>query len=149
MPINAAGNVVRAPRQNSFGWLSLPPSTIYGFNGTFPGPMINAEYGKPCLVRIVNMLGDNPYNLDRQNFGAPDWAFLTHLHNGHTEPESDRNPSHKPCPYGPGQWVDNLSLNWACDGEASEKQSFLWFHDHRMDHTGANVYKGMVGLYPI
>jgi hypothetical protein len=30
-----------------------------------------------------------------------------------------------------------------------EKQSFFWFHDHAMDHTGANVYKGMVGLYPI
>ena len=27
---------------------TLPASTIYGFNGTFPGPMINAEYGKPC-----------------------------------------------------------------------------------------------------
>jgi hypothetical protein len=26
----------------------LPRSTIYGFNGTFPGPRINAEYGKPC-----------------------------------------------------------------------------------------------------
>ena len=28
----------------------LPYSTIYGFNGVFPGPMINAEYGKPVLV---------------------------------------------------------------------------------------------------
>ncbi len=28
-------------------------------------------------------------------------------------------------------------------------QSFMWFHDHYMHHTGANVYKGMVGLYPI
>ena len=31
---------------------TLPPSTIYGFNGQFPGPMINAEYGKPALVRF-------------------------------------------------------------------------------------------------
>ena len=34
---------------------TLPPSTIYGFNGTFPGPMINAEYGKPVLVRFTNI----------------------------------------------------------------------------------------------
>src|SRR3954447_24390484 len=27
----------------------LPRSTIYGFNGTFPGPRINAEYGKPVV----------------------------------------------------------------------------------------------------
>ena len=71
---------------------NLPPSTIYGFNGTFPGPMINAEYGKPALVRFENDLDENPLNLDRQDFGAPEWGFLTHLHNGHTAPESDGNP---------------------------------------------------------
>jgi FtsP/CotA-like multicopper oxidase with cupredoxin domain len=27
--------------------------------------------------------------------------------------------------------------------------STLWFHDHFEGHTGANVYKGMAGLYPI
>ena len=45
--------------------------------------------------------------------------------------------------------VDNLYLNWPAGGDDREKQSFFWFHDHRMDHTGSNVYKGMVGLYPI
>jgi len=149
VPINAAGNVVLAPPpfQTSPGALSLPASTIWGFNGQFPGPMINAEYGRPCLVRFENEL-DNDHGLDSQNFGAPDRAFLTHLHNGHTAPESDGNPFHKPCPYGPGQWTENLYLNWPI-GQEQEKQSFFWFHDHRMDHTGANVYKGMVGLYPI
>jgi len=128
---------------------TLPPSTIYGFNGTFPGPRINAEYGKPCIVRFENHLDENPLNLDRQDFGAPDWKFLTHLHNGHTAPESDGNPNYRPEAYAPGQWVDNLYLNWAAGGDDCEKQSFFWFHDHRMDHTGANVYKGMVGLFPI
>ena len=51
--------------------------------------------------------------------------------------------------YQPGMWVDNLYLNWPAGGQDCEKQSFFWFHDHRMDHTGSNVYKGMVGLYPI
>jgi len=134
---------------------SLPASTIYGFNGTFPGPRINAEYGKPALVRFTNRLDENPDNLDRQDFGAPDYSFLTHLHNGHTAPESDGNPNYSmnygPKYYGykPGMWVDNLYLNWPAGGDDREKQSFFWFHDHRMDHTGSNVYKGMVGLYPI
>jgi FtsP/CotA-like multicopper oxidase with cupredoxin domain len=135
---------------------SLPPSTIYGFNGTFPGPMINAEYGKPALVRFANHLDENPYGLDRQDFGAPDYSFLTHLHNAHTAPESDGNP-HWAFLHGPkrtegwkcGDWVDQLYLNWPAGGLESEKQSFFWFHDHRMDHTGANVYKGLVGIYPI
>ena len=134
---------------------SLPMSTIYGFNGTFPGPRINAEYGKPVLVRFENHLDENPLGLDRQDFGAPDWSFLTHLHNGHTAPESDGNP-HYSMRYGPKYqgylpqtFCDNLYLNWPAGGDDREKQSFFWFHDHRMDHTGSNVYKGMVGLFPL
>ncbi len=128
---------------------NLPDCTIYGFNGTFPGPMIYTRYGQPVLLRLENHLDDNPYNLDRQDFGAPDFTFLTHLHNAHTAPESDGNPHHRPSPYQCGQFCDNLYLNYPAGGDSREKQSFFWFHDHRMDHTGANVYKGMVGLYPI
>jgi len=127
----------------------LPDSTIYGFNGQFPGPMINAEYGKPCCVRFENHLDENPLNLDRGDFGDPKWGFLTHLHNAHTAAESDGNPHHKIEAYSPGGWVDNLYLNYPAGGDENEKQSFFWYHDHREGHTGANVYKGMAGLYPI
>jgi len=134
---------------------TLPWSTIYGFNGTFPGPRINAEYGKPALVRFDNHLDENPLGLDRQDFGAPDFSFLTHLHNAHTAAESDGNP-HYSMVAGPKHegyrvqtFVDNLYLNFPAGGDDREKQSFFWFHDHRMDHTGSNVYKGMVGLYLI
>jgi FtsP/CotA-like multicopper oxidase with cupredoxin domain len=146
---DAAGKTYPAGTQRT-----LPPSTIYGFNGTFPGPRINAEYGKPVLIRFENHL-DQDNGLDRQDFGSPDYSFLTHLHNGHTAPESDGNPHYsmrsgpKWQGYRPGQSVDNLYLNWPAGGDDSEKQSFFWFHDHRMDQTGSNVYKGMVGLYPI
>jgi FtsP/CotA-like multicopper oxidase with cupredoxin domain len=129
----------------------LPDSTVYAFNGTFPGPMINLMYGQPALVRFENDLDSNPDCLDRQDFGAPDWAFLTHQHNGHTAPESDGQPHHMTDHeggYQPGEWVDNLYMGYPAGGDPSEIQSFLWFHDHRMHHTGANVYKGMVGLTP-
>ncbi|HST65105.1 MAG TPA: multicopper oxidase domain-containing protein, partial [Mycobacteriales bacterium] len=160
LPINALGQNV--PSYDAAGNTypagtvrTLPASTIYGFNGTFPGPRINAEYGKPCQVRFENHLDENPLNLDRQDFGSPDYSFLTHLHNGHTAPESDGNP-HYSMLFGPHDhgypvqsFVDNLYLNWPAGNDDREKQSFFWFHDHRMDHTGSNVYKGMVGLYPI
>ncbi|MFC9350330.1 multicopper oxidase family protein [Arthrobacter sp. NPDC057013] len=160
LPIDSDGNPTRS--FDSFGRRieagikrTLPLSTIYGFNGTFPGPMINAEYGKPVLVRFENHLDENPMNLDRQDFGSPDLSFLTHLHNGHTAPESDGNPHYsmvagpKHPGFRPGMFVDNLYLNWPAGGDEREKQSFFWFHDHTMDHTGSNVYKGMVGIYPI
>jgi FtsP/CotA-like multicopper oxidase with cupredoxin domain len=133
------------------GQYVLPQSTIYGFNGTFPGPMVNFDYGRPAIIRFENDLDHNPLCLNRGDFGAPDWAFLTHLHNGHTAPESDGNPNHmqeNEGGYQPGQWVDNLYLGYSAGGDDAEKQSFLWFHDHRMHHTGPNVYKGMVGLMP-
>jgi FtsP/CotA-like multicopper oxidase with cupredoxin domain len=160
LPINSLGQPVKsfdaAGRTYPAGTVrTLPPSTIYGFNGTFPGPRINAEYGKPVLVRFENHLDENPLNLDRQDFGTNDYSFLTHLHNGHTAPESDGNP-HYAVLFGPKakgypvkSFVDNLYLNWPAGNDSREKQSFFWFHDHRMDHTGSNVYKGMVGLYPI
>jgi FtsP/CotA-like multicopper oxidase with cupredoxin domain len=165
LPINSSGQKVTPPAGSgvtldSGGLADLPASTIYGFNGTFPGPRINAEYGKPVLVRFINELDQNPKNLDVQDFGAPDRSFLTHLHNGHTACESDGNPHYTMRKLGyhgyPASgdsnnptWCDNLYLNYPAGGDDNEKQSFFWFHDHRMDHTGSNVYKGMVGLYPI
>src|SRR5450432_151287 len=154
-PILKNGRPATPPRNvtaNSSGQYFLPPSAAYTFNGSFPGPMINAQYGRPVVVRFENDLDMNPLNLDRQDFGAPDWAFLTHLHNGHTAQESDGQPHHmgdNRGGYQPGQWVDNLYLNYPAGNDPNEKQSFFWFHDHRMHHTGANVYKGMVGLFPI
>ncbi|MFL5457708.1 MAG: multicopper oxidase domain-containing protein, partial [Myxococcales bacterium] len=144
-PIDASGNVVPPPAganpspAATAGTYVLPKSTIYGFNGSFPGPMINIEYGQPAIVRFENDLDNNPLCLDRGDFGAPDWAFLTHLHNGHTAPESDGQPhsmQDNRGGYQPGQWVDNAYLAYAAGGDDKEKQSFLWFHDHRMHHTG-------------
>jgi FtsP/CotA-like multicopper oxidase with cupredoxin domain len=160
LPINSFGKAVTPPRGVP-GPQKLPNSTIYGFNGTFPGPRINALYGQPSLVHFCNHLDENPQNLDRQDFGAPNYSFLTHLHNGHTAPESDGQPHysyHRFSPmnrfeheaaFEPGEWVNQMYLGYPAGGDDREKQSFFWFHDHVHGHTGANVYKGMVGLMPI
>jgi FtsP/CotA-like multicopper oxidase with cupredoxin domain len=140
-----------------YGQTQLPPSTIYGFSSTpeipnscgFPGAMLYARYGQPVNLRLENQL-DRDGGLDRNDFGSPELGFLTHLHNGHTACESDGQPHYRTNGgYHPGEWVDNLYLNFPPDNDPAEKQSFLWFHDHYMHHTGANVYKGLVGLYPL
>jgi FtsP/CotA-like multicopper oxidase with cupredoxin domain len=147
-----------APHRNTSGSLipastvvpRLAPTTIYGFDGGFYGSKtIFAEYGKPVVLRIENRLDLNPRNLDRSDYGSPERGFLTHLHNGHTAAESDGNPHHNIHGYLPGDWVDNLYLNYPAGNDDSQKMSFLWFHDHFEGHTGANVYKGMAGLYPV
>jgi FtsP/CotA-like multicopper oxidase with cupredoxin domain len=160
-PIDSFGRNVVPPRSSDSKVRNLPYSTIYGFNGSFPGPRINAEYGRASLVRFENHLGENELKLDRQDFGAPNYSFLTHLHNGHTAPESDGQPHygyHRFNPLGrqthraawePGEWVDQMYLGYPAGGDDREKQSFFWFHDHVHGHTGANVYKGMVGIMPL
>src|SRR4029078_12141377 len=116
LPINELGQPTQSFDANGntypAGTLrTLPPSTIYGFNGVFPGPMINNEYGKPSLVRFENRLDENPENLDRQELWAPDFSALIHLHNAHTAPESDGNPHYSMTGgphhegFRPGQWV--------------------------------------------
>ena len=149
LPIDRNGLGVNHPLDGLAGPRTLPPSTIYGFNGTFPGPMIYAKYGQPVSVRFENQLHLNPLNLDRGDFGDPELGFLTHLHNAHSAPESDGNPHFRPHAYRPGEWCDSLYLNTPAGGDNREKQTFFWFHDHREGHTSDNVYKGMVGLFPI
>jgi FtsP/CotA-like multicopper oxidase with cupredoxin domain len=160
-PINSFGKNVAPPGKDASPRY-LPQSTIWGFNGTFPGPMINAEYGRAALVRFENHLfPGSDRGHDPQDFGSPSRTFLTHLHNGHTAPESDgqphysywrfkdRNRSTHDAAWQPGEYVDQLYLGYPAGGYDCEKQSFFWFHDHVHGHTGANVYKGMVGLMPI
>jgi hypothetical protein len=173
-PLNPTRDDFANPKDGTVGPQPLPRSLIHGFNGAFPGARINAEYGRPVIIRLENQLGTDMLPADateddRLDFGAPNHAFLTHLHNGHTACESDGQPhyshyrfgaygrekdaagndTHYRLAYEPGEWVDNLYLNYPAGGDDDEKQSFLWFHDHVHGHTGANVYKGMVGLYPI
>ena len=52
-----------------------------------PGPLIQAKYGEPVLVRFHNNL---PSVKIPQAFGIAE--MTTHLHNGHTPSESDGNP---------------------------------------------------------
>src|SRR3954447_2216456 len=166
-PINSFGKTVVPPNGPTRtiardGTTTLPDSTIWGFNGTFPGPRINAEYHRACVVRVENWLGDkDPEGYDSQDFGSPARSFMTHLHNGPTAPESDGQPHYgyhrfnsigritHDAAWKPGEWVDQLYLGYAAGGDEREKQSFFWFHDHVHGHTGANVYKGMVGLMPL
>ena len=46
-----------AMRENQVQVLpGLPPTTIWGFNGQFPGPSIRARQGRAAVVRFMNNL---------------------------------------------------------------------------------------------
>src|SRR3712207_9192424 len=67
-----------------------PRSTLFPYTTLFrSGVRINATYGRPVMVRYLNLL---PYSTKtHKDFGIPEIA--THLHNAHTPSESDGYPS--------------------------------------------------------
>src|SRR3954451_2620903 len=138
----------------------LPPATFWGFNDgdpdlvghppTSPGPLLVLRYGEPAIVRRYNQL---PAPEDNGGFGVPEVS--THLHNFHTAPDSDGGPCDPKEQrfFFRGQYYDyyhNLRrAGWdstnKSDGDVRETLGFLWYHDHRVDHTAENTYKGLVG----
>ena len=130
----------------------LPAQTIWGFNGITPGPMIVERYGVlgspgngSILVRQRNNLPSN-----NGGFGLP--SVTTHLHNGHTPLESDGFPCFF---FTQGQFYDyhypnvlaGVNSTHPGTGDIKEAMATLWYHDHRIDHTAENTYKGLAGTY--
>ncbi|NWL77451.1 bilirubin oxidase [Pseudomonas taiwanensis] len=144
-------------------WLfneAYPRQPIWGFQGNeaeamTPGPVIFARYGEPIVVRIRNGLP-----ADHQGFGSPEIA--THLHNAHTGSESDGFPGDfysatkaGPTLAAPGEFLDHLYGNIYAGfdefqngvGDPREALGTLFYHDHTMDFTAPNIYKGLLGFY--
>ena len=144
-------------------------TTVWGFDGVVPGPLIQAKYGEPVLVRFQNSL---PSVKVPQAFGIAE--MTTHLHNGHTPTESDGNPvdffnsindtgplavdpeTGQKVPVNPHGFKDQHYPNVYAGyfersnnsiGDPAEALSSLWYHDHHLDFTAQNVYKGMFGCY--
>jgi FtsP/CotA-like multicopper oxidase with cupredoxin domain len=129
----------------------LPPAPLFTYNGTFPGPMIQARYGEPIVIRINNILDPKS-----KGFGMPDTA--THLHNMHSGSESDGYPEDfVPRTSDPVNQPHYRDQHYAmvaagCDqipgtGDPREHLGTMWYHDHRIDHTAENVYRGLCGFF--
>lgn len=131
----------------------LPPQTAWGFDdGTgprSPGPTYQAFYGRPQLTRNTNSL-PAVNQVNNTGFGFP--SVTTHLHNAHNPSESDGNPCDF---YTNGHFCDQYYPNVLAgfnstnepNGDINESLGTLWYHDHRVDFTSQNTYKGLVGFY--
>lgn len=133
----------------------LPMNTVWAYDGMVPGPTIVARYNEPALVRFHADI--DPYAV---GYGSPE--ITVHLHNLHAASESDgfAGDYFSAARYGPGvtragTFKDHLYLNryagFSTDpagiGDPREALGTLWYHDHRMDFTEQNVYRGMFGTY--
>ena len=139
----------------------LPPSRVWTYGGSLPGPTIEVNRGVELEVRWENHLtGPLPvvvtvapeFGVDGvpaqcmpgRSGGRPDPAAaglsgfaVVHLHGGMTQASSDG-------------WTENI----AAPGQAmldaypnDQRAAMLWYHDHVMGVTRFNVYAGLAGLW--
>jgi spore coat protein A len=95
---------------------------VWGYDGFFPGPTIEARRGRTTVVTHTNRLG------------VP---TVVHLHGGATRPESDGFPTDT-VPPGETRTYEYENVG---------RSATLWYHDHSWRGTGRNLYMGLAGFY--
>jgi spore coat protein A, manganese oxidase len=117
---------------------------VWGYDGIFPGPTIESRSGRKIVVR------------QRNDLPVP---VSTHLHGGRTPPGSDGYPTdlippkemahdHSMGGHGSlGMVGSRHSKDYSYPLE--QRAATLWYHDHRMDFTGPQVWRGLAGFHII
>jgi hypothetical protein len=122
----------------------LPALTtaLWGYDEIFPGSTIESRSGRKIVVRNHNELP------------AP---VTTHLHGGRTPPGSDGYPTdlilprsssshtHHEHPAHPAWSFHRGSKDYVYPLE--QRAATLWYHDHRMDFTGPQIWRGLAGFH--
>jgi len=120
----------------------LPPTRMWGFGGSAPGPTFEARCGSPILVDWINALPDKHFlPVDRTIHGAdkgvPEVRTVVHLHGAKAPPESDGYPDDW---YTPGKSAVNFYPN-------EQRAAALWYHDHAVGIVRLNNIAGLSGVY--
>ncbi|MGF1427154.1 multicopper oxidase family protein [Kitasatospora sp. LaBMicrA B282] len=136
----------------------LPPTPLWTYEGSFPGPTIEVRRGQRLRVVWTNRIdtpfpvvdgtvpmtpppaddqpGIDPADVDRAAALLPAWT-VTHLHGGRTGGGHDG-------------WTENAVLpgeSQLAEYPNDQPATLLWYHDHAMGITRLNVQAGLAGLY--
>ncbi|MET4560017.1 spore coat protein A [Lysinibacillus parviboronicapiens] len=127
----------------------FPLSTIWGYNGLYPGPTIEASKDKTIYVKYKNQLPNKHFlpvdvTLHAAN-DSQEVRTVTHLHGANVDWESDGHSE---------AWYtkDFIHTGPKFTKEIHEYTNHqpgttMWYHDHAMALTRLNVYAGLAGFY--
>ncbi|HLF64320.1 MAG TPA: multicopper oxidase domain-containing protein [Saprospiraceae bacterium] len=131
----------------------LPPTRVWGYNGSYPGPTIEAFRDSLVTVQWVNDLRDVETDALRTSHAlyidtclhGPDMTgtvpvTVVHLHGGKVSPGSDGYPE---ATFPPG---DSSGIYQYPNIQPA---GTLWYHDHALGITRLNVMMGLAGFYLI
>jgi len=136
----------------------LPTTTVWTYNGSFPGPTIRARRGQRLRVNwqneitgnfpvtAVEMKSPTPFQTPQPGregvaprpevAALPPWTVV-HLHGARTGGGNDG-------------WTDNAVLpgdSQLAEYPNDQQAATLWYHDHAMAVTALNVLTGLMGMY--
>jgi FtsP/CotA-like multicopper oxidase with cupredoxin domain len=138
----------------------LPTTTVWTYNGSFPGPTIMLRRGQKLRVNWQNEITGNfpvtAVEVESPNpfltpgpgrdgvppiddvAALPPWTVV-HLHGARTGGGNDG-------------WTDNAVLpgnSQLAEYPNDQQATMLWYHDHAMAITALNVMSGLMGMYLI
>ena len=133
-------------------------TTLWGYDGQYPGPTIEARRGEPVTVRWTNALAadgralphllpvDPSIHIAHVAGGAAAGVpVVTHLHGGRVEAASDGDPE---AWFTPGFAERGPAFAKEVYEYANEQEAAtLWYHDHALGFTRLNVGAGLAGFY--
>jgi FtsP/CotA-like multicopper oxidase with cupredoxin domain len=108
-----------------------PPTRMWTYNGIYPGPTIRRPSAQTSRIAFRNDLPTS--------FGQA----TIHHHGSHSRPSEDGQPNDFLIPRGSQrtyvyEHLERGEPEWAVT---------QWYHDHRMDVTGRNVWNGLAGMF--
>jgi spore coat protein A len=119
----------------------MPPTRMWGYAGSVPGPTLDTRSAEPFLVEWVNELPtEHLLPIDHTLHGAghdrPDVRAVVHVHGARVPPEADGHPE-----------------SWHLPGTSAvyrypsrQEAATLWYHDHAMGIERLNQYSGLFGV---
>ncbi|MDQ3759036.1 MAG: multicopper oxidase family protein [Actinomycetota bacterium] len=129
---------------------------MWTYGGSFPGPTIRRPSGEPTRVTFRHELPRRAGELS------------VHLHGGHNTSEDDGQPGGLTASQPRSFYCDispslsnrasgndllikpgnarEYTYAFTEDGEP-ERAAMHWYHDHRLDRTGENVWRGLAGMW--
>jgi len=122
----------------------LPPTPLWGYGGSFPGPTLSVKRDQPLLIEWANALPEKHFlPIDHNIHGAerdkPEVRTVAHVHGARVSPSSDGYPEEW---FAPGHSTLSHYPN-------AQDAATLWYHDHAMGITRLNIYAGLLGAYLI
>jgi len=141
-------------RMNSFRQKihrDLPPTSLWGYNGSWPGPTIEVRRGQPFSVNWFNHLPPRhflplDFTVHGEEQTVPPVRAVVHVHGAQTLPEDDGYPDAWITPDGKKGVAYKPGPNHFPNAQPA---TTLWYHDHAIGITRLNIYAGLAGFYLI